>query len=86
MNIAGLIDAETSAAAECVKDYCSHNYPQSQSTADLETLMGHADIADQISEFAADIAAAKAAGKPHIFGETNSGASSLSLTAYLSCI
>ncbi|KAJ5712399.1 beta-glucuronidase [Penicillium malachiteum] len=55
-----------------VKDYCSHNYPQSASTADLETLMGHSDITTEIEPFAAEVAAAVAMGKEHVFGETNS--------------
>ena len=56
-----------------VKDYCSHNYPQSGSTANLTKLMSHSEIKTQIKPFAAEAAAAKAHGKPHIFGETNSG-------------
>ncbi|KAF4123599.1 Glycoside hydrolase family 79 [Geosmithia morbida] len=71
MSIVGLTGVEGD-ANDLVKDYCSHNYPQSQSTADLETLMGHSDIASQISGFEDEISAAKAKGKPHIFGETNS--------------
>ncbi|KAJ5715869.1 beta-glucuronidase [Penicillium malachiteum] len=55
-----------------VKDYCSHNYPQSASTADLETLMGHSDITSEIEPFAAEVSAAVALGKEHVFGETNS--------------
>jgi hypothetical protein len=35
--------------------------------------MGHSDIASQIKPFASEILAAAAEGKPHIFGETNSG-------------
>ncbi|KAH7093518.1 hypothetical protein FB567DRAFT_462224 [Paraphoma chrysanthemicola] len=55
-----------------VKDYCSHNYPQSASTANLANLMNHAQIKTQIKPFAAEAAAAKNQGRPHIFGETNS--------------
>ncbi|KAE8154588.1 hypothetical protein BDV25DRAFT_171800 [Aspergillus avenaceus] len=71
MSIAGLADVEGDANTY-VKDYCSHNYPQSPNTADLAGLMGHSDIAGQIQEFAYDISAAAAKGKPHIFGETQS--------------
>lgn len=70
--IVGLTAAEGD-ANNYVKDYCSHNYPQSASTADLETLMGHSDIASEIEEFAAEVTAATAMGKEHVFGETNSG-------------
>ena len=73
MNIAGLA-ADEGNSNEYVKDYCSHNYPQSASTANLATLMGHSDIKSQISNFASEVAAAVNEGKPHIFGETNSGA------------
>jgi hypothetical protein len=72
MSIAGLTAAEGSANSY-VKDYCSHNYPQSASTANLASLMSHSAIASQIKPFAAEVAAAAAKGKPHIFGETNSG-------------
>lgn len=72
MSIAGLSSAEGD-ANDYVKDYCSHNYPQSASTADLAQLMSHSAIASQISPFAAEVAAAAAKGKPHVFGETNSG-------------
>lgn len=72
MSISGLTAAEGSANT-CVKDYCSHNYPQSGSTANLAKLMSHSAIASQIQPFAAEVSAATAKGKPHIFGETNSG-------------
>lgn len=71
-SIVGLTAVEGN-ANDNVKDYCSHNYPQSASTADLETLMGHSDIASEIEEFAAEVTAATAMGKEHVFGETNSG-------------
>lgn len=35
--------------------------------------MSHSGIASQIAPFAAEVAAAAAAGKPHVFGESNSG-------------
>ncbi|KAJ5638261.1 beta-glucuronidase [Penicillium lividum] len=70
-SIVGLTAVEGD-ANDYVKDYCSHNYPQSASTADLETLMGHSDIASEIEPFAAEVTAATAKGKEHVFGETNS--------------
>lgn len=72
MSIQALASAEGDANAY-VKDYCSHNYPQSASTANLASLMNHAQIKTQIEPFAAEAAAAKNQNKPHIFGETNSG-------------
>lgn len=72
MSIAGLT-AQEGGANSCVKDYCSHNYPQSASTANLAKLMSHSAIASQIQPFAAEVAAANSKGKPHVFGETNSG-------------
>lgn len=72
MSISGLTVVEGT-ANNYVKTYCSHNYPQSGSTANLATLMGHSDIKSQISGYASEIAAANSKGKPHIFGETNSG-------------
>ncbi|KAL4771977.1 hypothetical protein BDW60DRAFT_222873 [Aspergillus nidulans var. acristatus] len=55
-----------------VKEYSSHNYPQSQSTADLAALMSHSGIAAQIAGFRGEVEAANAVGKAHVFGETNS--------------
>lgn len=72
MSIPGLTAQEGDANAY-VKDCCSHNYPQSASTADLATLMSHSDIASQIEPFASQYAASVAKGKSYIFGETNSG-------------
>lgn len=76
MSIAGLTAVEGT-ANNYVKTYCSHNYPQSASTANLATLMGHSNIKSQISGFSSEITAASNMGKPHIFGETNSGKSDL---------
>lgn len=76
MSIAGLTSDEGS-ANNYVKTYCSHNYPQSATTANLATLMGHSDIASQIGGFSSEVSAASTEGKPHIFGETNSGNSVL---------
>lgn len=74
MSIVGLT-AQEGNANDYVKNYCSHNYPQSSGTYNLATLMGHSEIATQIEPYAAEISAATAKGKPHIFGETNSGMS-----------
>ncbi|KPM35796.1 hypothetical protein AK830_g10777 [Neonectria ditissima] len=71
MSIVGLTAVEGNANSY-VKDYCSHNYPQSSSTANLAGLMSHSGIATQIKPFSSEVAAAKAKGKPHVFGETNS--------------
>ncbi|CAK3924095.1 glycoside hydrolase family 79 [Lecanosticta acicola] len=70
-NIQGLTALEGD-SNQYVKDYCSHNYAQGPSTADLPQLMNHSAIAKQITPFKAEIAAANAKGKPHIMGETNS--------------
>jgi hypothetical protein len=72
MSIAGLTGAEGQANGY-VKQYCSHNYPQSSSTANLSQLMSHSAIASQISPFAQEVQAAHGKGKAHVFGETNSG-------------
>lgn len=72
MSIQALASSEGNAQAY-VKDYCSHNYPQSGGSANLATLMSHSQIKAQIKPFAAEASAARAVGKPHIFGETNSG-------------
>lgn len=74
MNIQGL-SAQEGQVLNCVKDFCSHNYPQSASTANLAHLMSHSSIATQIKPFAAEVAAADRYGIPHIFGETQSGRS-----------
>jgi hypothetical protein len=72
MSIAGLTAVEAG-SNEYVKYYCSHNYPQSASTANLASLMSHSAIASEIQSFAAEVSAAAKEGKAHIFGETNSG-------------
>ncbi|KAJ6180572.1 hypothetical protein N7519_011033 [Penicillium mononematosum] len=71
MSLVGLT-AREGEANDYVKDYCSHNYPQSSGSYNLATLMGHSDIATQIKPYAAEISAAAGKRKPHIFGETNS--------------
>ncbi|OGE52121.1 hypothetical protein PENARI_c011G09537 [Penicillium arizonense] len=71
MSLVGLT-AKEGDANDYVKDYCSHNYPQSSGSYDLAKLMGHSAIASQIKPYAAEVSAAAAKGKPHIFGETNS--------------
>jgi hypothetical protein len=72
MSIVGLSAVEGKESS-LVKDYCSHNYPQSAPNFNLTTLMSHSGIASQIKHFASDISAAIAQRKPHVFGETNSG-------------
>jgi hypothetical protein len=72
MSIVGLA-AKEGKENSFVKDYCSHNYPQSAPNFNLTTLMSHSGIASQIKHFAPDISAAIAQRKPHVFGETNSG-------------
>ncbi|KGO36823.1 Acetolactate synthase, large subunit, biosynthetic [Penicillium expansum] len=71
MSLVSLTEKEGD-ADDYVKDYCSHNYPQSSGSYNLATLMGHSDITTQIKPYAAEISAAAGKGKPHIFGETNS--------------
>lgn len=75
------LTAKEGDADEYVKDYCSHNYPQSSGSYNLATLMGHSDIATQIEPYAAEVSAAAGKGKPHIFGETNSGTFSSTVTS-----
>ncbi|KAK4160629.1 beta-glucuronidase [Cladorrhinum sp. PSN259] len=70
-NIASLAKAQGSAIST-VKNFCSHNYPQWAGTYNLSKLMSHSGIASQVSQFKAEAAAAKAAGKEYIMGETNS--------------
>lgn len=79
MSLASLT-AKESDANDYVKDYCSHNYPQSSGSYDLATLMGHSSIATQIKPYATEVSAAAEKGKPHIFGETNSGTLLLTVT------
>ncbi|CAG8945362.1 unnamed protein product [Penicillium salamii] len=71
MSLVGLTAKEGDSNAY-VKDYCSHNYPQSSGSYNLTALMNHKDIATQVKPYAAEISAASAKGKPHVFGETNS--------------
>ncbi|KAF7189980.1 Beta-glucuronidase, partial [Pseudocercospora fuligena] len=72
-SIVNLSKAETSSGSiKYVSDFCSHNYPQSQSTANLPQLMNHSAIHHQISPYAPEIAASHAVGRTHIMGETNS--------------
>ncbi|KAK2741184.1 hypothetical protein FQN55_008447 [Onygenales sp. PD_40] len=65
--------AQEGDAAQYVRSYCSHNYPQSQSNADLARLMSHSSIAENISPWKGEVEAAAGAGKPIVMGETNSG-------------
>ncbi|WPG99103.1 Hypothetical protein R9X50_00191200 [Acrodontium crateriforme] len=70
-NNAGLANDEGS-DSEFVADFCSHNYPQSGSTADLASLMSHSGISSQISQFRSQVTAASSLRKSFIMGETNS--------------
>jgi hypothetical protein len=58
-----------------VKTFADHSYPQSAcggSTTNLEKLMNHPGIVQYVAKFKPEVDAAKAAGKPIVFGETNS--------------
>ncbi|KAK4226038.1 beta-glucuronidase [Podospora fimiseda] len=70
-NIVNLARAQGSAIST-VKNFNSHNYPQWAGTYNLARLMSHSAIATQVSQFKSEAAAAKAAGKEYIMGETNS--------------
>ncbi|KAF2226017.1 hypothetical protein BDZ85DRAFT_193194 [Elsinoe ampelina] len=70
-NIQGLAAREGSALPH-VKDYCSHNYPQSSPNFNLTRLMNHAIIGQQISPYRAEYNTAKSQGKTYLMGETNS--------------
>lgn len=72
MSIQGLTAVEND-SLQYVKDFCSHNYPQSSPNYNLASLMSHSGIAAQISPYKAEISAAAGKGKPWIMGETNSG-------------
>ncbi|KAI0024059.1 hypothetical protein F4780DRAFT_798306 [Xylariomycetidae sp. FL0641] len=52
-----------------VRDYCAHLYALSLST-DPRTEMNHVRTASDVSQFADDVAAVHAAGKPFVVGET----------------
>ncbi|CZS96294.1 uncharacterized protein RCO7_04959 [Rhynchosporium graminicola] len=71
MNNKALAAVEGSALGY-VKDFSSHNYPQSQSTANLAALMSHSGIASQVAPYRSEYSAAKSAGKDYVMGETNS--------------
>lgn len=66
---AELIATENATVKQYVKTYAHHNYPGGTVTS----LMSHSNIASNLHQFDADIAAALGQGKPYIFGETNSG-------------
>ncbi|KAF4551086.1 Glycosyl hydrolase family 79 C-terminal beta domain-containing protein 2 [Elsinoe fawcettii] len=70
-NIQGLAAREGS-ALPLVKDYCSHNYPQSSPNFNLTRLMNHALIGQQISPYKAEYNVARSQGKTYLMGETNS--------------
>lgn len=66
---AELISTENSTVKSYVHDYAHHNYPGGTITS----LMSHSTISGNIAVFKADVAAAVAAGKDYVLGETNSG-------------
>lgn len=75
--IAKLGPLETSTGKiKYVKDFCDHAYPQSAcggSTTNLPNLMSHANIVKFVKGFQPEVNAARTAGRPVVFGETNSG-------------
>lgn len=76
---AELIATENATVKQYVKTYAHHNYPGGTVTS----LMSHSNIASNLHQFDADIAAALGQGKPYIFGETNSGERPLYLARWL---
>jgi hypothetical protein len=75
--IADLAPAEkTAGQTGLVQSYADHAYPQSAcggSTTNLQFLQSHTNIVNFVKGFAPEIAAARAQGIDHVFGETNSG-------------
>lgn len=67
-NAAQLIASGNSTVYQYVKDYSRHNYPGGS----VQSLMSHANIANNIHGFDADVRAANDIGKPLFLGETNS--------------
>lgn len=67
--VAQLLATENATVRQNVKTYAHHNYPGGTVTS----LMSHANIASNLHNFDADVAAILAVGKPYVFGETNSG-------------
>ncbi|KAH8087289.1 hypothetical protein HD553DRAFT_340451 [Filobasidium floriforme] len=74
--IADLAPAEkTAGQTGLIQSYADHAYPQSacgSSTTNLQSLQSHANIVNFVKGFAPEIAAARAQGIDHVFGETNS--------------
>jgi len=64
-----LIATENSTVKQYINSYAHHNYPGGT----IQSLMTHSTTVSNIHRFDADIAAALKAGKPYVFGETNSG-------------
>jgi hypothetical protein len=60
-------------SGQYVKTFADHYYPQSPSTANLETLMNHPSIISGVSWFENEVLTAAALSKPFVMGETNSG-------------
>lgn len=67
------LSAQEGQSLATVKQFCSHNYPQSSGSYNLAALMSHSAIKSQIAPFKAEYNAAIAKGKTYVMGETNSG-------------
>ena len=75
-NVSNLIKYEDPLALETVKTFSHHNYPQSTYFADsvnLEALMKHQNIVENVGTFKADVEVARSVGWEYVLGETNSG-------------
>ncbi|PNS17613.1 hypothetical protein CAC42_3008 [Sphaceloma murrayae] len=70
-NIRGLATQEGN-SSQYVKDYCSHNYPQSAPNYNLTRLMNHAAIGQQITPYRSEYETARDQRKAYLMGETNS--------------
>ncbi|KAL1870541.1 hypothetical protein VTK73DRAFT_2580 [Phialemonium thermophilum] len=66
---AELIAKQNATVKEYIATYAHHNYPGGS----IQSLMSHSNIVSNVQRFDADVAAAKAVGKPYVLGETNSG-------------
>ncbi|KAF8864551.1 hypothetical protein BDZ45DRAFT_797229 [Acephala macrosclerotiorum] len=74
-NASNLIKYEDLLALKTIKTFSHYNYPQSTYFAgslNLESLMKHQNIVENVGTFSEDVEAAKAIGWEYIFGETNS--------------
>lgn len=66
---AELIATENATVKQYINSYAHHNYPGGT----VQSLMTHSTTVSNIHQFDTDIVAALKAGKPYVFGETNSG-------------